>query len=61
MVWCGDVHFKQWAVNEYLVAVNKPVTNMHTLFKKVYGWEKKTQSGFNGWFGWFWEGPNAAQ
>jgi hypothetical protein len=58
------VHFKQRAVNEYLVAEKEPVTNKHTRFKKVYGvnaLETSSQLGFTGWFGWFWEGPNAAQ
>jgi hypothetical protein len=27
--WYGDVHFKQWAVTELLVAEKEPVINIH--------------------------------
>jgi hypothetical protein len=37
MVWCGDVHFKQRAGTEYLVAETEPVANMHTRLQNVYG------------------------
>jgi hypothetical protein len=37
MVCCGDVHFKQRAGSEYLVAEKEPVSNMHTRLQNVYG------------------------
>jgi len=37
MVCCGDVHFKQRAGTEYLVAEKEPLSNMHTWLQNVYG------------------------
>jgi hypothetical protein len=33
MAWCGDVHLKQRAVTEFLVAEKELVTNIHRLLK----------------------------
>jgi hypothetical protein len=37
MAWCGDVHLKQQAIVEFLVAEKESVTNIHRQLKNVYG------------------------
>jgi hypothetical protein len=37
MAWCCDVHLKQWAVIEFLVAEKKSVMNIHGWLRNVYG------------------------
>jgi hypothetical protein len=33
VAWYGDVHFKQWAVTEFIVAEKESVTNIHKRLK----------------------------
>ena len=35
MVWYSDVHFKQWAVTEFLVAEKESVSNNHQQLRNV--------------------------
>jgi len=37
MAWRGNVHFKQWAIIEFLVTEKELVTNIHKRLKILYG------------------------
>jgi hypothetical protein len=37
LVWCSDVHFKQWAVIEFLVAEKQSVRRIYKRLKNIYG------------------------
>ena len=37
VVWYSDVHFKQWAVTEFLVAEKQSVMRIHKWLKNIYG------------------------
>jgi len=37
LVWYSDVHFKQWAVIEFLVAEKQSVMRIYKKLKNIYG------------------------
>lgn len=37
LVWYSDVHFKQWAVTEFLVVEKQSIIRIHKRLKNIYG------------------------